>query len=182
PFCLSAVCAYWRDICLSSPQLWTSIFANVDNSDLLPCLKNLSKIVEERSCELSLSLDVSARYPPPDLYLSILQTDYHCLDSLFYGGSAINLHRLKNISLDLNFKFDNIALEDSRIEFPELEHLELCGMLKAFSNEVVIGLFAHAPKLHTLSLGNYLNIAHFRLPDDPLFWLSIAEHRPFAAP
>ncbi|KAK0435822.1 uncharacterized protein EV420DRAFT_1343354 [Desarmillaria tabescens] len=177
PFHLSAVCAYWRDICLSSPQLWTSIFANADNSDLLPRFKNLSKLVEERSCQLPLSLDVSARYSPPHLYLNIPQSRYHCLDSLFYDDSAISLRRLKNISLDLNFKFDNIALEDSRIEFPELEHLELSGCFEAFPDEVVIGLFAHAPKLHTLSLGSFSHIVHFRLPDEQITTIHYSGYR-----
>ncbi|KAK0451258.1 uncharacterized protein EV420DRAFT_729818 [Desarmillaria tabescens] len=170
PFRLSAVCAYWRDICLSLPQLWTSIFANANNSDLLPCFKNLSKLAEERSCQLPLSLDVSAQYTAPHLYLNVLWSHYHFLNSLFFGfgNSTINLRRLKNISLELNFKFNNIVLDESRIEFPELEHLELSGCLEAFPNEVVIGIFAHAPKFHTLSLGNFSDIVHFRLPDEQI--------------
>ncbi len=77
PFVLSTVCVYWRDICLSSPRLWTSIFANGDNSDLLPRFKNVLKLVQERSHQLPLHLDVSARCSPPTLYLNIPRLRYH---------------------------------------------------------------------------------------------------------
>ncbi|KAK0468732.1 hypothetical protein IW261DRAFT_1517575 [Armillaria novae-zelandiae] len=42
PFCLSSVCFYWRSICLSSPQLWTSIFAGADREIIPPHFKNIS--------------------------------------------------------------------------------------------------------------------------------------------
>ncbi|PBK79054.1 hypothetical protein ARMGADRAFT_1093511 [Armillaria gallica] len=175
---LSAVCIYWHDICLSSPRLWTSIFANADNSDLLPPFKNVSKFVQERSRQLPLHLDVSARCSPPTLYLNIPRLHYHGLDSLFYGEGTLDLRRLKSISLHFNANSGTLSLQNSHGEFPELEHLKLSGVFGASDpDEPLIDLFSHAPKLHTLSLDCFADVVHFRLPDEQITTIHYSDHR-----
>lgn len=113
PFVLSAVYIYRHDVCLSSPRLWTSIFANADNSDLLSRFKNILKSVQERSCQLPLHLDVSARCSPPTLYLNIPRLRYHGLDSLFYGEGTLDLRRTKSIPLHFNTNSGTLSLQNS---------------------------------------------------------------------
>ncbi len=128
PFVLSTVCVYWRDICLISPRLWTSIFANADHSDLLPRFKDVLKLVQERSRQLPLHLDVSVRCSPPTIFLNISRLRYHGLDSLFYGEGIRDLRRLKTVSLHFNTNSDTLSLQNGHVEFPELEHLKLSGV------------------------------------------------------
>ncbi|KAK0430545.1 hypothetical protein EV421DRAFT_2025027 [Armillaria borealis] len=178
PFALSSVCIYWRDICLSSPRLWTSIFANANNSDLLPRFKNVLKLVQERSRQLPLHLDVSARCSPPNLFLNIPQLRYHGLDSLFYGKGILHLRRLMSLSMHFNTNSGTLSLQNNHGEFPELEHLKLSGVfVVSYPDEPLIDLFAHAPKLHTLSLDSFSGIVHFRLPDEQITIVHYSDYR-----
>ncbi|PBK58728.1 hypothetical protein ARMSODRAFT_1091106 [Armillaria solidipes] len=180
PFVLSTVCIYWRDICLSSPRLWTSIFANADNSDLLPRFKNVLKLVQERSRQLPLHLDVSARCSPPTFFLNIQRLRYHGLDSLFFGPGILDLRRLKSISLHFNTNSETLSLQNDHVEFPELEHLKFSGVFDASDpDEPLIGVFAHTPKLHTLSLDRFSDIVHFRLPDEQITTTNYSNYRPW---
>ncbi len=178
PFILSTVCIYWRDIYLSSPRLWTSVFANADSSDLFPHFKNVLKLVQERSRQLPLHLDVSAQCSPPSLFLNIPRLHYHGLDSLFYGKGTLNLCRLKSLSLHFNTNSSIVSLQNSHGEFPELEHLKLSGVFEASDpDEPLIEIFVHAPKLHTLSLNSFSDIVHFRLPDEQITTVHYSDYR-----
>ncbi|SJL18264.1 uncharacterized protein ARMOST_21849 [Armillaria ostoyae] len=180
PFALSSVCIYWHDICLSSPRLWTSIFANANNSDLLPRFKNILKLVQERSRQLPLHLDVSARCSPQNLFLNIPRLRYHGLDSLFYGKGILHLRRLKSLSIHFNTNSGTLSLQNlnNHGEFPELAHLKLSGVFDvSYPDEPLIDLFAHAPKLHTLSLDCFSDIVHFRLPDEQINTVHYSNYR-----
>ncbi|PBK62607.1 hypothetical protein ARMSODRAFT_604082 [Armillaria solidipes] len=109
------------------------------------------KLVQERSRQLPLHLDVSAWCSPPNLFLNIPRLQYHGLDSLFYGEGTLHLRRLKSLSLHFSTNSGTLSLQHNHSEFPELEHLKLYGVFDASDpDEPPIDLFAHAPKLHTV--------------------------------
>ncbi|KAK0239400.1 hypothetical protein EDD85DRAFT_949254 [Armillaria nabsnona] len=158
-------------------RLWTSIFANADNSDLLPRFQNILKLVQERSCQLPLHLDVSARCSPPSLFLNIPRLRYHSLDTLFYGRGTLNLCRLKSLSLHFNTNSSTVSLQNSHDEFPELEHLNSPEFSKPQTLTSRSSKYFPMPQNCTLSLDCFSDAVHFRFPDEQITTVHYSDYR-----
>ncbi len=178
PFYLSSVCFRWRSICLSSPRLWTSVFASADRDINSPHFKNVSALCEERSGSLPSNLQVSAAGGR-----GLLWSGFNPFDaSLYPGNVTIDPWRLKRIAIEFNSdSFANAAYATQPLDLPELECLELSGSsLSSFSYPVhgrLTNLFERTPKLRTLHLSlQGESDTPFALPRDQIVNLHLANY------
>ncbi|KAK0196398.1 hypothetical protein F5146DRAFT_2690 [Armillaria mellea] len=183
-FYLSSVCAYWRDICLSSLMLWTSILASADYRGTSIPFLYLTRLFKQRSGARLLNLHMSVELGGVEKgsnHNDVQRRLQYAVNSLFYSPDTLNLQRLKRIGIDSRtVPLWNILRKDIYPEFPELEHLEFSGDVE-FSGEHSIKVFEYAPKLRTLSL-NAFRGTFFSLPSKQITTIYLANVLSFVYP
>ncbi|KAK0220127.1 hypothetical protein IW262DRAFT_1382934 [Armillaria fumosa] len=184
PFYLSSVCAYWRDVCISSPMLWTSVLANINHRGASLQFPRVTKLFRQRSGTRLLNLQMSVEFgefKEGVSYEDVQRRSRHAVTSLFYNPDALNLQRLKRIGIDSRTAHLWHAFrKDIQPEFPELEHLEFSDDIE-YSGMHAIKLFEHAPKLHTLAL-NAFHSTWFCLQKEQITTIYFANVPSFAYP
>ncbi|KAK0463447.1 uncharacterized protein EV420DRAFT_1089204 [Desarmillaria tabescens] len=184
PFYLSSVCFYWRTICLSSPQLWTSVFANPGHNTITSHFEPISSLCAKRSGKPPSNLQVAvADVPSRD---NQRRSDYNTFDALFYPYNVtIDPRRLKHIVIYFKHgTFSNALQTHQPLELPELECLELSGYYSSSlsypQDERLIKLFERTPKLHTLRLSlQRLAKTPFSLPRDQIVNIDLANYNEY---
>ncbi len=184
PFYLSSVCAYWRDVCMSSPMLWTSVLANIDRRGASLQFLRVAELFRQRSGTRLLNFQMSVEFgeiKEEVSYKDVQRRLRHTVTSLFYSPDALNLQRLKRIGIDSRtVHLWDVFRKDIQPEFPELEHLEFSGDVE-FSGVHPIKLFECTPKLHTLAL-NAFHSTCFRLPNEQITTIYFANVPSFVYP
>ncbi len=184
PFYLSSVCAYWRDICLSSPMLWTTILASVDYRGASIPFLYITKLFKQRSGTRLLNLQMSVELGGVEKgfnHNDVQRRLQYAVNSLLYSPDTLNLQGLKRIGIDSRtVALWNVLRKDIYPEFPELEHLEFSGDVE-FSGEHPIKVFEYAPKLRTLAL-NAFRGTFFSLPSKQITTIYFANILSFVYP
>ncbi|PBK80175.1 hypothetical protein ARMGADRAFT_84933 [Armillaria gallica] len=184
PFYLSSVCAYWRDICLSSPMLWTSVLASIDYRGASIPFLYITKLFKQRSGVRLLNLQMSVELGGVGKgfnHNDVQRRLQYAVNSVFYSPDTLNLLGLKRIGIDSRtVALWNVLRKDIYPEFPELEHLEFAGDVE-FSWEHPIKVFEHAPKLCTLAL-NAFRGTFFSLPSKQITTIYFANVLSFVYP
>ncbi|KAK0495991.1 hypothetical protein EDD18DRAFT_226856 [Armillaria luteobubalina] len=184
PFYLSSVCAYWRDLCISSPILWTSVLANIDHRGASQRFFRLTELFKQRSRARLLNLQMSVEFgefKEGVSYEDVQRRLRRAVTSLFYSPDTLSLQRLKRIGIDSRtVHLWDAFRKDIQPEFPELEYLEFSDDIE-YSGMHAIKLFEYAPKLHTLAL-NAFHSTWFRLRKEQITTIYFANVPSFTYP
>ncbi|KAJ7739560.1 hypothetical protein B0H16DRAFT_1568414 [Mycena metata] len=175
PLLLAQICRHWREIALSTCQLWAAVDINAGFIDLMPGARNntiqrglpliQTWFSRAMACPLSLTIRSSKQKLPVSIY-PIIST------------VAERLHRLELSLLDE----DVASLQQLSISLPHLQHLAICSdKMRPFS------IFPSTPRVHDLytsqisvsELGLYPNLTRLQLSTVSLkSLLQILQSRP----
>ncbi|KAK0227424.1 hypothetical protein EDD85DRAFT_853666 [Armillaria nabsnona] len=172
PLRIASVCSYWRDICLSFPQLWSIVFIDADNPDVSKPTMKLLSLYQQRSFSKSAHVGISAM---PNYKYEENDQPYMSLKAIFSPTpSLLNLSSCRSLFLQMGLKrWSDLLLPSPN--FASLERLDLmesAGMDDDDDPNSVSDLFSNTPRLRELHLhGNMLHCLDFDWSRIHTLWL-----------
>ncbi|KAF7299458.1 hypothetical protein MIND_00895700 [Mycena indigotica] len=161
---LASVCAYWRQLVISSPRLWAwAMKLNVSN--ISPWYTEVTKTVFQRSSPHPLSITMTCRDHKKPVSATVVKT----VLSFAHRWSRIN------VNFDLT-PFLNAAPRPTLLEHLTFAKLALSQGAKGKESDI----FLHAPKLFDLSI-SIGRLAKLPLPWSQLTKLELTTYRPFTS-
>lgn len=176
PIRLSWVCRYWRDLCLSSPELWSGVNLNIQNFSSQSSDLNLLDLWIERSNPFPLSVKLTCAnndpkqtpmliLPQNDSYLQAMAALTNRLLACRGRWRALNL-----AVLDVSFIDPLLRALSQPLSTPCLEHITISTQYLGIFGEIRTYSFASAVQLRTLNL-----LSPLIVPEGPAILENLAE-------
>ncbi|KAK0458253.1 uncharacterized protein EV420DRAFT_1748207 [Desarmillaria tabescens] len=171
PFRIASVCSYWRGVCLSVPQLWSVMFIDADDTNLLKSTRQLLSLYQQRSCSKPVHVGISAKslfkhQDNVELDTDVPMPPYMSLKTIFSPStSPLNLSSCRSLFLDMGLaRQSDLALPSP--DFASLGRLYLTGWFDVNdvdNPESFSHLFSNAPRLRELHLHDTWILQNFDL-------------------
>jgi len=164
PVKLSQVCSSWRELVYSSPWLWSSLYVKLSpfpsrHNHLFDGIKSLITTHLELSQDSPLNLDITS------------SASQNKVNNFIMESILMHVHRWRTVRFSPHLQLPaSIQLGSSSSPVPLLHTLKLGGQVKDHDDNLVLDVFANAPRLRVLEIS--YELVELKVP-----WERITDYR-----